>query len=143
VKPCLMVLALLFVAAPASAHEVLHVVERGKAIAIKAYYADGESLAYTEYQVFSPADAKIPHQKGRTDRVGYMAFVPDQPGKWRVTIADSTGHGLDVEVDTSVSSQPAGAPVSSWAFAVRPVLGVLLIAALFTLLVFIYRRKKS
>ena len=35
------------------------------------------------------------------------------------------------------------AAVSSWAFAVRPVLGVLVIGALFTALVVIYRRKKS
>jgi nickel transport protein len=146
VKCVLLVLAICLMPGVASAHEVLHTVERGKAIAVKAYYADGEVLAYTEYQVFSPADPKIPYQKGRTDRVGYLAFVPDAPGKWRVTIADATGHGLDVEVDAAVPSQPEGTPgqaVASWAFAVRPVLGVLIIAVLFTLLVFIYRRKKS
>lgn len=145
-KRVLLALSILLMPGVASAHEVLHTVERGKAIAVKAYYADGEALAYTEYQIFSPADPKIPYQKGRTDRVGYVAFVPDVPGKWRVTIADTTGHGLDVEVDAAVSSQPAGTPsqtVATWAFAVRPVLGVLLIAALFALLVFIYRRKKS
>jgi nickel transport protein len=146
VKRLLMVLALLVAAAPARAHEVLHAVERGKAIAVKAYYADGETLAYTEYQVFSPADAKIPYQKGRTDRVGYLAFVPDVPGKWRVTISDATGHGLEVEVEAGAPAQPTATPsqaVASWAFAVRPVLGVLIIAGLFALLVFIYRRSKS
>ena len=73
-------------AAPALAHETLHEVERGKAIAVKAYFADGEVLAYTAYEVYSPADPKIPYQKGRTDRSGWLAFVPDAPGKWRVKV---------------------------------------------------------
>jgi nickel transport protein len=146
VRRALLVLALLGAAAPANAHEVLHGVERGKAVAVKAYFADGEALAYTEYQVFSPVDPKIPYQKGRTDRAGYLAFVPELPGKWRVVITDATGHGLDIEVDTTSEGLARTAPsaaVSSWAFAVRPVLGVLLIAVLFAVLVFLYRKRKS
>ena len=136
----------------AHAHEVLHTVERGKAIAVKAFFADGEVLAYTEYQVFSPADPRIPHQKGRTDRSGYLAFVPDAPGPWRVKVADTTGHGLDLVVDVdapganlpgSGRSPARGSDVASWAFAVRPILGVVLIAALFAVLVFLYRKGRS
>jgi nickel transport protein len=135
----------------AHAHEILHTVERGKAIAVKAYFADGEVLAYTEYQIFSPADPRIPYQKGRTDRSGYLAFVPDAPGAWRVRVTDNTGHGLDLVVSADTvgvqdpKSGPAAGPgpVASWAFAVRPVLGVVLIAALFALLVLLYRRKRS
>ena len=140
-----MVLALLCAAAPARAHEILHAIERGRAIAVKAYFADGEVLAYTEYQVFSPADPKIPYQKGRTDRSGYLAFVPDAPGKWRVVITDASGHGLDIFVDATGpgATKAASAPVASWAFLARPVVGVLVIVALFTALVLIYRKKKS
>jgi nickel transport protein len=135
----------------AHAHEVLHTVERGNAIAVKAFFADGEVLAYTEYQVFSPADPRIPYQKGRTDRSGYLAFVPDAPGPWRVKVADTTGHGLDLVVDVdAVSAQdpqfghPTGpGAVASWAFAVRPILGVGLVAAVFSVLVLVYRRKRS
>jgi nickel transport protein len=136
---------LLVAAGPARAHEVLHTIERGKAVALKAYLADGEALAYTEYQVFAPFDAKVPYQKGRTDRAGYLAFVPDPPGKWRVVIADATGHGLDLVVDTgpSQASVNPNPQISSWAFALRPLLGVLLIAIVFVVLVLIYRRKKS
>ena len=149
-----MALAALILVAPspvAHAHEVLHSIERGKAIAVKAFFADGEVLAYSEYQVFSPADPRIPYQKGRTDRSGYLAFVPDVPGAWRVKVTDATGHGLDVVVDVAAvgaqgpsSGHPAGqGVVASWAFAVRPILGVGVIAALFALLVLLYRRKRS
>ena len=131
----------------ARAHEVLHTIERGKAIAVKAFFADGEVLAYTEYQVFSPSDPRIPYQKGRTDRSGYLAFVPDGPGAWRVKVADTTGHGLDLVVEVGAPSTNSktrqGADLASWAFAIRPVLGVGIIAALFALLVLLYRRKRS
>ncbi len=127
---------------PALAHETLHEVDRGRAIAVKAYFADGEVLAYTPYEVYSPADPKIPHQKGRTDRGGWLAFVPDAPGKWRVKVLEETGHGLDLEIDASA---PAGAPAagapSTLAFVLRPLLGLAVIGALFALLHRFYRRK--
>ena len=72
----------------------------------RAYFADGEVLAYVQAEVFSPADAKIPYQKGRTDRNGWLAFVPDVPGKWRVKIIDATGHGLDI-VEVAAAGAPA------------------------------------
>ena len=144
------VLAVLILVAPipaARAHEVLHTIERDKAIAVKVFFADGEVLAYTEYQVFSPSDPRIPYQKGRTDRSGYLAFVPDGPGAWRVKVTDTTGHGLDLVVEVGAPSANSktrqGSDLASWAFAIRPVLGVGIIAALFALLVFLYRRKRS
>lgn len=124
----------------ARGHEVLHEVERGRAIAVRACFADGEALAYTPYEVYSPADARIPHQKGRTDRSGWVAFVPDVAGKWRVKIVDDTGHGLDVEVD-AVSGTSDPAPASPAAFVLRPLVGLAVIAAVFGALFALQRRK--
>jgi nickel transport protein len=131
-------------AQPALAHETLHEIQRGKAIAVKAYFADGEVLAYTAYEVYSPADPKIPWQKGRTDRAGWLAFVPDVAGPWRVKVIDDTGHGLDMKVEAGA---PAAAPdagaagaVSGLAFVLRPLAGLLAIGAVFTLLYLRYRR---
>lgn len=136
----------LLIASPASAHEVLHDIERGRAIAVKAFFADGEPLPYVEYAVFSPADARIPYQKGRTDRSGYVAFVPDVPGAWHVHVADASGHGVDVDVAVTSpmpSCEPsvASAGIRSWAFALRPLLGVLVVAAIFGTLLVIYRKR--
>jgi len=134
-------------AAPVLAHETLHEVARGRAIAVKAYFADGEVLAYTAFEVYSPADARIPHQKGRTDRGGWLAFVPDAPGKWRVKVIDDTGHGLDLQIDAQAPGGAAPAPaaaggaVSSAAFVLRPLLGLLAIGAVFAALYLTYRRK--
>jgi hypothetical protein len=76
--------------------------------------------------------------------------VPDAPGAWHVKVTDTTGHGLDLAVDVAAVGAPStnsktrqGPDLASWAFAIRPVLGVGIIAALFALLVFLYRRKRS
>ncbi len=145
-----LVAAALSLLAPAAAraHEVLHQIDRGRAVAVKAYFPDGEVLAYTQFEVYSPADPKIPYQKGRTDRSGWLSFVPDSPGKWRVKVIDNTGHGLDLQVDSSPGAAAgtiggAGAPASTAAFVLRPLVGVGVIAAVFALLFVVYRRKGS
>jgi nickel transport protein len=147
VKRAALVLALGLLSGLAQAHEVLSSVERGRAIAVKAYFADGEVLAYSEYQVFSPADAKIPYQKGRTDRAGYLAFVPDTPGRWHVRMVDATGHGLELDVAAEAPGQAPARPAAAsagpatWAFVLRPLVGAVLIAAIFAVLIVLYRRK--
>lgn len=142
VAPAALALAL---AVPALAHETLHEIARDRAIAVKASLVDGEVLAYTPYEVYSPADSKIPYQKGRTDRSGWLAFVPDVPGRWRVRVIEDTGHGLDLEVDAGAPTAPAGqtsaAPASGAAFVLRPLLGLLVIGAVFAALYAAYRRK--
>lgn len=135
--------AALLGAAPAAAHETLHEIQRGKAIAVRAYFADGEVLAYADYEVYAPADPAIPHQKGRTDRAGWLAFVPDAPGTWRVKVIDDGGHGLDllVDADAPSASSPAGL-ASGAAFVLRPLAGLLAIGAVFAAL-WLARRRRS
>lgn len=141
-----LVAALALLPVAAGAHEVLHDVERGRAVAVRAYFADGEALAYTQYEVYSPADPKIPHQKGRTDRSGWVAFVPDVPGKWRVKVIDNTGHGLDVEVEAGAASRAApgsgAGGASSLAFILRPVVGIAVIVGVFAAVAAYHRRKR-
>jgi len=135
---------LLLAAAPAAAHETLHEIARGKAIAVKAWFADGEPLAYTAYEVYSPADPKTPWQKGRTDRSGWLAFVPDLPGGWRIRVIDETGHGLDLQVEASATGQvPAagGGEVTSAAYLLRPLLGLAAIGVVFAAMFLAYRKK--
>ncbi len=148
VAAALAAVAALGVAAPASAHEVLHVVERNRAVALKAYFSDGEVLAYAQYEVYAPTDPKIPYQKGRTDRSGWLAFVPDAPGKWRVRVFDDTGHGLDLQIDApsrgaSTAESPASGALPIAAFVLRPLVGVAAIGLVFAALVVLYRRTRT
>ncbi len=148
-RAALLLLTAMGVLAPggARAHEVLHQVERNRAVALRAYFADGEVLAYARYEVYSPADPKIPHQKGRTDRDGWVAFVPAAPGTWRVKVIDDTGHGLDVGVEVPSTPAAAAAGRSSAAvpgaaaFVLRPLVGLAAIAAVFGVLMVVHRRQ--
>ncbi len=135
----LLALGLALAWAPAVlAHEVQYEVVRGSALAMKVYFADGEPLMYTEYEVYSPQDSGIPYQKGRTDRRGYLSFVPDTPGQWRVRVIDQSGHGLDVRVE-SASAWPAREPARGRAW-LRPLGGLLAIAAIFLVLYLLSRK---
>lgn len=128
--------AAMLTAADAAAHETLHEVVRGKAVAVRAFFGDGEELAYAEYEVYSPRDPKIPHRKGRTDRAGYLSFVPDADGKWRVRVIERGGHGIDVEIDAAATASTTSAPgiASRLDLWLRPVIGLAVIAAFFGIL---------
>ena len=79
----------------AAGHEIVHQVDHGRAVAVRASYAGGQPLAFAQYEVHSPADPELPHQLGRTDRAGWLAFVPDVAGAWRVKVVDASGHGSE------------------------------------------------
>jgi nickel transport protein len=148
-RAALLLVAAVAVLAPcaARAHEVLHQLEWNRAVALRAYFADGEVLAYAQYEVYSPVDPKIPHQKGRTDRDGWLAFVPMAPGTWRVKVVDDTGHGVEIAVDSprasaaAAAASGAAAPRSTAAFVLRPLVGLAAIAGVFGVLLGVYRRQ--
>ncbi len=130
----------------ASAHEVLHVVVPGRAVAVRVFESAGEPLAGDDYQVFSPADPGAPYQTGRTDRAGWLAFVPAAPGRWRVRVVEPGGHGLDTVVDTgalgAAGGGGGGSRLGGALFVLRPALGVVLIALVFGALALLARRKR-
>jgi nickel transport protein len=136
--------AALLGAAPgaARAHEVLHEVERGRAVAVRVYEADGDPLAGAAWEVFSPSEPGAPHQAGRTGRNGWLAFVPDAPGAWRLRVVEAGGHGLDVPIDVGPS---AGAPARRGALAraAGPAAGALAIAAIFAAAYALKRRGRA
>ncbi len=120
---------------PARAHEVLHRVERGRALAVRAFEPDGTPLAGELFEVYAPAGAARPWAQGRTDPDGWLAFVPDRPGGWRVRVVEAGGHGLDVAVEVPVpgGSPPAAAeaPPSLLSRALRLFLGAAAVLAVF------------
>lgn len=136
--------ALLALAAPAAAvaHEVTHEVVYGRAIAVRARYAGTDPLAYAEYQVFSPADPKIPWAKGRTDRDGWLAFVPAQAGTWRVQVADKSGHGMILSVTAEPPPQPER-PEGSLGWTLRLGAALVAVAVVFGGLALAQRRRRA
>lgn len=142
-RAVLALLPLLLVPAAARGHEVLHELVPGHAAGLRVYESDGEPLADRAYELWSPSDARTPWQSGRTDRAGWIAFVPDAPGAWRVKVADPGGHGLDTTVQVAgAQAVPAGPPPAGAGFALRPLVGAAVIAAIFAAL-FVYQRRRG
>ena len=89
---------------PAMAHSVHYQVEN-KGVSARVFYAPDDPASYSQYEIFGPGD-KIPHQKGRTDKNGFVSFLPDRPGKWLIKVwgeSDHGYHGAQIEVEVNKS----------------------------------------
>lgn len=113
-------------------------------------YSDGEPAAYAAVEIYSPDDAKVEYQGGRTDAAGVFAFVPDKNGAWTAVMTDGMGHktthAVNVTLAASVPSvQPDPAQtggLETMSTLVRAVLGVSLLLNLFAGLA-LYRCRKE
>lgn len=142
---------------------------QGTVALVQFAYAGGDVPTYAKVEVYSPADAKVEFQNGRTDAQGRFAFMPDTPGQWRIIMADNMGHRVEHAVEYTptqppahvngqaaeqVSGQPAGqnapAPaaavatpgVGSFSMPLRIVLGLSLIANMALLAAVLRRRQR-
>ena len=79
---------------------------QGSVALVQFAYAGGELPTYAKVEVYSPADAKVEFQNGRTDAQGRFAFMPDAPGQWRIIMADNMGHRVEHAVEVSVGQSP-------------------------------------
>ncbi len=139
---------LLFGAAQAQAHALYadHTWQ-GTVALVQFAYAGGAVPTYAKVEVYSPADAKVEFQNGRTDAQGRFAFMPDTPGQWRIIMADNMGHRVEHAVEHAVdasagqgaaqiSAQNQGKPsaavaspgVGGFAMPLRVLLGLSLLA---------------
>lgn len=112
----LALVALLALAVPGAAagHGVHGEVERrGAEVAVRARYEDGRPLAGARFEVISPAAPGAGRASGRTDRDGWVTFVPDAPGVWSVRIVDAGGHGRVVTVNVAATATATAAPAST------------------------------
>ncbi|HYQ81419.1 MAG TPA: hypothetical protein VEP68_07955 [Anaeromyxobacteraceae bacterium] len=147
-------LVVLAASAAARAHELVHQVERGRAVAVRVSTPDGRPLADVPWEAWSPADPATPWQRGRTDRSGWLAFVPDAGGTWRIRVVEPSGHGLVLDVEAAAPAATApGAPAApapapapaepspAAAQVLRPLVGVGAVGVVFALLVALRRRR--
>lgn len=111
-----------------SAHNVHYQVE-AQGIAIKAFYTADSPVSYSRYRIFAP-EASLPHQEGRTDKNGYLAFVPDRMGSWKIEIDAGSEHGehrmsFRIDVDDSMKVMSVEKPLFSTYSAILTGLGIL------------------
>ena len=148
---------LLLGAAQAQAHALYAAhTWQGSVALVQFAYAGGEVPTYAKVEVYSPADAKVEFQNGRTDAQGRFAFMPDTAGQWRIIMADNMGHRVEHPVEvgarqegTQASDQNTGKPapvaspgVGEFSVPLRIVLGLSLLANL-ALGAAVLRRRKN
>jgi nickel transport protein len=93
---------LLLILSEAEAHTVHYRVEN-KGISVRVFYAEDDPASYSSYEIFGPRD-KIPHQKGRTDRNGFVSFLPDRQGKWIIKVHGESEHGMhSAQIEVNVN----------------------------------------
>jgi nickel transport protein len=99
VRSFFVTLLLLLINSWAEAHSIHYQVEN-KGISARIFYSPDEPASYSGYEIFGPGD-KISHQKGRTDKNGFVSFLPDRPGTWIIKVfgeSDHGYHGVQIEV---------------------------------------------
>jgi nickel transport protein len=88
----IIIVLLLLISSGAEAHSVHYQVEN-RGISARVFYSEDEPASYSQYEIFGPGDT-IPHQKGRTDKNGFVSFLPDRSGQWVIKVYGESEHGL-------------------------------------------------
>ena len=101
--------------APAAQAHTIHYDVQQKAMAVHVYYSEKDPAAYSRYELYGPGD-KEPHQTGRTDKNGFLGFVPDRPGTWKLQVWGESSHGFhgvttEIKVDHALNLESFSKPL--------------------------------
>ena len=126
------------------AHTVNYEVQ-SKGMAVRIFYRADEPASYSEFEVFGPGD-RLPHQTGRTDKNGFVCFVPDRQGIWKVKVLGESSHGFhgvttEIKVDKDLNLESFKKPLA--AVYTKLITGISLIIGLFGLYALIKSRRQK
>jgi len=126
------------------AHTVNYEVQQ-KGLAVKVFYAQNDPASYSEYEIFGPGD-KLPHQTGRADKNGFITFLPDRQGTWKVKVLGESSHGfhgvsIDMKTDKDFNLESFNKPLA--ATYSKLVTGISLIIGLFGIYALLRSRKNK
>ncbi|PKO68666.1 MAG: ABC transporter permease [Betaproteobacteria bacterium HGW-Betaproteobacteria-14] len=131
---------LLLPLAPALAHEVHLAVEAASAVSVRLTFADGQPFAFEAFEVYA-AGADKPSAVSRTDAQGRAVFLPPATGEVRLRAFAADGHGVDLKLNPPRGGEAAVAAATEDR-ALKIILGVGILLALFGLVQLVLRRKK-
>jgi nickel transport protein len=131
-------------ALPLLSHTVNYEVQQ-KGMAARIFYSAKDPASYSEFELYGPGDT-LPHQTGRTDKNGMVAFVPDRPGVWKLKVLGESAHGfhgvtIDLKVDSAVNLESFSKPLV--ATSTKMVTGLSLIIGIFGIYAFFKSRKNN
>ena len=118
-----------------------------KGIAVKAFYSEKDPSSYSQYEIWGPGDKEdLPHQTGRTDKNGFLAFVPDRAGTWKIRLWGESSHGYhgfttEVKVDKDFNLESFSKPLL--ATHTKLITGLSLIFGIFGIYALLRSRRKQ
>ncbi len=127
-------------------HSINYQVEQ-QGMALRAFYSAKDPASYSQYEIWGPGDREdLPHQTGRTDKNGFLAFVPDRPGTWKVKIWGESSHGYhgfttEIKVDKGLNLESFSKPLA--AAHTKLITGLSLIFGVFGIYAFLKSRRKQ
>lgn len=124
------------------AHDLHHEVSEGQALVAHFFFMDNTPFSHENYEIYHQGDA-LPYQSGRTDAHGYVSFVPDRAGQWRVKVFSADGHGVSVDITTTADMTLASVEKPFVDRYGRIVIGVSVLLGFFGILSLALRRKKN
>ena len=142
----LLPLVLILAETRSQGHSINYQVEQ-QGIALRAFYAAKDPASYSQYEIWGPGDREdLPHQTGRTDKNGFLAFVPDRAGTWKVKVWGESSHGYhgfttEIKVDKGLSLESFSKPLA--AAHTKLITGLSLIFGIFGIYAFLKSRKKQ
>ena len=144
IRTSLAVLVFLFPGSALLCHTVNYEVQQ-KGMAVRVFYSAKDQASYSEYEVYGPGDT-LPHQTGRTDKNGFLAFVPERPGTWKLKVLGESAHGfhgvtIEVKVDQALNLESFSKPLV--ATSTKLVTGISLIVGIVGIYGLIRTRKRT
>ncbi|MDO5046009.1 hypothetical protein [Campylobacter sp.] len=112
-----------------SAHGLFYSAHEGKAIIINANFTEKIPAAYAEIVIFE-GDSAIPLLTSRMDSGGNFAFLPPNPGKYKVKIIASSDHGdhtkeFDINTDETMELESYKEPVYQKYMGILSAIGII------------------
>jgi nickel transport protein len=88
----------------------------------------------------------LPHQTGRADKNGFITFLPDRQGTWKVKVLGESSHGfhgvsIDMKTDKDFNLESFNKPLA--ATYSKLVTGISLIIGLFGIYALLRSRKNK
>jgi len=123
----------------------IHYEVQSKGISAKIFYTQSDPASYSEYEIYGPGDTE-PYQIGRTNRAGFLSFLPDRPGIWKIKVLGESSHGFhgitfDVKVDKAFNLESFEKPLV--AKHTKMMVGVSVIFGLFGIISLYLSRKRK
>lgn len=123
----------------------IHYEVQPKGISAKIFYTKDDPASYSEYEIYGPGDTE-PYQIGRTNRAGFLSFLPDRTGTWKIKVLGESSHGFhgitfEVKVDKAFELESFEKPLV--AKHTKVIVGVSVIFGLFGIISLYLSRKKK